>query len=709
MKLIKSSFMQKVIIVLVALIIFNAAIPQEVKAIDYGGILLKPISTIILYILVEIDVYIGIMLNGLSGTVHIIGGIIEAIMSKPQALVDVSEGISDFFIGPDAIFAGNVEFLNANIFKVASPADPTQWINMFQDLGVTEGIATMTSPGYHLMITIKRGVATTYKVLRDICGYIMLAGLIWTGIRIVLSVNTPGKKSQYMQLLQDWFIGMALLIFAHVIMVGVFYISDTLVEALAVNLNGVGGINANLVWNCLVSFDSAEQTICLVMLGYLIYLTVVFAFSYIKRLMWICILIVIAPVVSIMYVFGNQTKSIYGKWLKEYMTLVFIQPFHIVVYYILVSIPLNMVNSTGGVGSTIGNSFEIIYALIAIGFIRPAEKWIRSLFGMGDGLASQASYESGKNTLRQVVTTVATIVASVYTGGAAAGIMKGAGGLLARVAAKKGAKGAIAKGGLKLASKVGSAKNDLLYKSDSKSRAIDNEGSGNTNGKGSGNVSKSNSSSKSSSSSNDKSDEGTKRELRAVPKFFSDAFKVYTGKKGIAETLAGFNPAVMPNFMREGFSAVKEEFSDAIEAFKKLEQSGDLQKIHQGFNEVRDSFYIGGAPKDWQASNKVMQERTERMVAQNKFNFVNNVENRTYMTEQFRASEEFARMQKAYEDKGDEYIAMKVAERVKSKLKELADDYASLGVTDARIAYECHELRKTEGLTAKEAVKRVTN
>lgn len=73
MKLLKSGLMKKLIIILIALMVFNIAVPQEVKAWDFAGILLKPLSSLILSVMVTIDTTIGIMLNGASIGVDMIG------------------------------------------------------------------------------------------------------------------------------------------------------------------------------------------------------------------------------------------------------------------------------------------------------------------------------------------------------------------------------------------------------------------------------------------------------------------------------------------------------------------------------------------------------------------------------------------------------------------------------------------------------------
>lgn len=66
MKFVRSGFGQKLIIILIALMIFNIAVPKQVSAWDVGGILLKPIATIVLLHLVTIDVTLGVFLVGIN-------------------------------------------------------------------------------------------------------------------------------------------------------------------------------------------------------------------------------------------------------------------------------------------------------------------------------------------------------------------------------------------------------------------------------------------------------------------------------------------------------------------------------------------------------------------------------------------------------------------------------------------------------------------
>lgn len=411
MKFVKSGFGQKLIIILIALMIFNIAVPKEVKAWDVGGILLKPISSLILAWLVSIDVQLGVFLAGVDIAVDAVGDIIDRINESTDSNYVIKEEdgkkttILDIFIGPDTIFCGKISMLDANIFQANS----------------SNGVLS----GANMAGTIKKAIAQTYVILRNICALLMLAGLIYIGIRILVDSNLPNKQAQWKQYLTDWLIGLILLIFSHVLMYGVFYISDTITIVLSKSMieGGMGGLNFQLIKDCFLSLEAAKQIVCIVMLGYLIYLTVIFAISYLKRLMWICILIVIAPIVSVMYAFGPSTKQIYTKWFKEYVTTVFVQPFHMIIYTVLVSLPLNLTNSGGGFQLSVNSTFTLIYALVAVSFIRPAEKYIRDLFGMGQGIAGMASYDSGKQTIDVVVDKakeVAAVAATVATAGAAA-------------------------------------------------------------------------------------------------------------------------------------------------------------------------------------------------------------------------------------------------------------------------------------------------
>lgn len=226
MKFAKNNLAKKLIIILIVLLLFNTLYPSMSYAWDIGGILLQPVYWLLLSVYIPVDIAMGslIMLTNmnweeiglvaehaltedLSGTGW--NAVVE-VVDRTGAIIDVIMG--QLFIGPDTIFKGNIASFNANIFKNANR-------------GSTD-----------ILTKVTKAVAKFYVILRDICAVIMLGGLIFTGIRILLSSNIPTKKTQYLMLLQDWIMGLALLIFSHVIMIFIFEMCDAITTALSVSI-----------------------------------------------------------------------------------------------------------------------------------------------------------------------------------------------------------------------------------------------------------------------------------------------------------------------------------------------------------------------------------------------------------------------------------------------------------------------------------------
>lgn len=767
MKFIKSSLAKKLIIILIILMIFNVIIPKEVKAWDFAGILMKPISSLLLSGLISVDVSIGLLLNGLSAPLKLIGGLIDAITGDGGSAVEATNtAIQQLFIGPDSIFSGKVRLLDANIFKA------TTWSNVLtkdtsNENAVAKAIYDISdnlSNGNDMIKTIRKSIANIYYVLRNICAIIMLAGLIFTGIRILLTANIPSKRTQWLMILQDWLIGMVLLIFSHVIMIGIFYISDTLVDAISISLIGIGGLNASLIKQCLLSFDSAEQIICLVMLGYMIYLTVVFATAYFKRFMWICVLIIFAPVVSIMYAFGQQTKSIYSNWLKEYAMSVLVQPFHLIVYWALVSVPLNMVNSKGDFSFFLDNSFELTYALIAISFIRPAEAYMRQLFGMDKGIARMASYDSGKqtfdaakNAIEDVVKKIGMVAATAATGGIAAAEVEGvatSGSVSTGIEVADGepltsnilgdGKSAIIDGG------VGIPKSDpdnLSTDQRIEREEISEEDLTNTQRDLLGTDKQTEAAEKLTEAAEklteaaerlqdnvemiegneeDVSEEKMGRFRRILNKpigTINDMNDIANGDKSVFDLLSkGYDTGLGKMYKAVGrgikgtaafqklennetYQKAKEKLGEGIDIAKAFEKAGGVKDLYKGFNEIRDTFFATSPSQDWKKSVERMNEKEKERTEQQKFNFTHNDGNIQFIIDKKGYIDKFRAQ---YPDKtkySEAYIENLAKEKAKSDLKSLADTYVPMGVTNVEIAYDLDKDRKQYGYTPEEAIK----
>ena len=104
----------------------------------------------------------------------------------------------------------------------------------------------------------------------------------------------------------------------------------------------------------------------------LVFFTLFFVFTYLKRLLYMAFLTIIAPLVALTYPIDKITDGSaqgFDKWFKEYIFNLLIQPLHLLLYYILVTSAFDLAAT------------NMIYALVAIGFMMPAEKLLRSFFG----------------------------------------------------------------------------------------------------------------------------------------------------------------------------------------------------------------------------------------------------------------------------------------------------------------------------------------
>ena len=104
----------------------------------------------------------------------------------------------------------------------------------------------------------------------------------------------------------------------------------------------------------------------------LIIYTVIFAFTYLKRVIYMAFLTIIAPLVAMTYpidkINDGQAQA-FNMWLKEYIFNLLIQPLHLILYLVLIGSAMNFAAK------------NIFYVVLALGFFTPAEKLLRRFFG----------------------------------------------------------------------------------------------------------------------------------------------------------------------------------------------------------------------------------------------------------------------------------------------------------------------------------------
>lgn len=379
--------------IIIIILLFNFVIVPQAQAISLGGILLKPITSLLMVpldmIAFIITCAVGVFSNGFidwtADWVNDAVDVIENSWANDRSLIDnIGSTISSAgtiqglgFLTIEDFFSGEIELSNINIFTSQS--------------------------NNNIIVNVKQAAAEWYYALRNIAAIGLLCALIYTAIRIMLSTIAE-DKAHYKDMLVDWVKAVCLVLFIHILMMLILNVTDLIVSLLGDFKNNYSSI-AWVRWKLLSDFD-ITQVVYLIMYGMLIYYTVVFAISYMKRFLYTILLIVIAPIIGLVYAFGKEGKSIFQKWLKEFITNAFLQPYHMVIYTVL----FGFVSTLADNGQ---NLMIAIYSLIVLHFIKDAEKYYRGLFGMKDGVAGIGQADTGVETIERVKKKTTQIVQQV--------------------------------------------------------------------------------------------------------------------------------------------------------------------------------------------------------------------------------------------------------------------------------------------------------
>ncbi len=339
-----------------------------------------------------------------------------------------------FLLTPEAIFANEVPLLDVNFFSetrdgLITDADGNKYIETITQTGQ---IIKMKSTALELRPTISKW----YFALRNLAIVALLSILVYIGIRILISSSADDKAKYkqrmvdwlvamcllfFMHYIMAFAVKMTEEIIKAVNSVNdpyyitfgdsdsklkdykyeagsgdsegenIFNVSDGLGKTLHDN-NIITDYNGkyifmwptNLMGKARIELqlepteDLTEDDIEMRQFGYtVIYLalvmyTILFLFRYLKRVMMLAFLTIIAPLMAMTYPLDKlQDGSAQGfnTWLKEYIFNLLIQPVHLILYTVLIGASMDLIAD------------NIVFALAALGFILQAEKILRKFFG----------------------------------------------------------------------------------------------------------------------------------------------------------------------------------------------------------------------------------------------------------------------------------------------------------------------------------------
>ena len=335
-------------------------------------------------------------------------------------------------VTPEEIFGGTIGLFNVNFFDTSIRQSSNN------DVDKTD------EEKFNIAEDLQPVIATWYKIIRGICIVGMLSMLVYIGIRILMS-STSENKAKYKQLLVDWGVGFCLLFLLHYGMAFGNMFVDSLIDAItSVNLGSyaniesgkdytteeINSVNRNSQYliipkskleDYIVSETDTEVVIapeendemkmtldritvngeeCVIWktglmgrlrvdtsyardtseayFGYailflvLVFLLCFFTWTYLKRVLYMAFLTIIAPFVALTYpldkIKDGQAQA-FNFWMKEYIYNLLLQPLHLLIYTVLISSAIELASK------------NILYSIVALGFLVPAEKLIRQMFG----------------------------------------------------------------------------------------------------------------------------------------------------------------------------------------------------------------------------------------------------------------------------------------------------------------------------------------
>ena len=358
---------KKFILILVLLMLFNFMYPKQVKAFDFAG----NISSF--FFLLE------------RGAIKLVNDLFCDNTEEHKYKFDPKNSVIQVNMNAESIIKGKFVLLDANIFKeVEANSD-------YYDIGHDWMVNSKN--------TLRETIAGWYYNLLNFAIIALLSVLVYVGIRMITSTISQ-DKAKYKIMFKDWVVAICLLIAMHYIMIGILNVTTMITDAIGTSGGGgdqtarimsiiynineeTGGENCNekecryhLNGSCYTISDAFGQELLLLCI---IILTFLFLWKYLKRMFTIVFLILLGPISCITYPIdkiSDGKAQAFNKWFTEFIYNVLIQPFHLLLYLVLVG------------SATKIASENLIYALACLAMLIPAEKFVKEMFGFRDKLGS---------------------------------------------------------------------------------------------------------------------------------------------------------------------------------------------------------------------------------------------------------------------------------------------------------------------------------
>lgn len=273
-------------------------------------------------------------------------------------IASIAGGEFNLNISPNDILFDKLEITDVNFFNF--------------DNSLSDGV-----------LTIRKNIAIWYYALRNLSIGILLAILIYVGIRMAIS-TVADEKAKYQKMLIAWVKGFCMIfVLIYIIMIAI-NISNGIVELVPKStenlektlMYGNGTIQnpqKDSIADKMATLKGWNYVAICILYWVIVYYQLKFFILYFKRVLSVGFLIIISPLISITYPIdsiGDEKAQGYQRWLKEILINIFIQPLHLVLYSIFIT--------SAGAIATVAPLFAAIFL---VGLSR-GEKIVKNIFGI---------------------------------------------------------------------------------------------------------------------------------------------------------------------------------------------------------------------------------------------------------------------------------------------------------------------------------------
>lgn len=313
-------------------------------------------------ILEFLDFAFGVLLYPIKLLLLVPGLVGQGILS---AIVSGGEGSIVFGVSVDQILFNQLAITDINIFSNVTAAG--------KDL-----------IGSTMIMEIRSLIANWYYAFRNFVIVTYLCILIYIGIRMAIS-SIADDKAKYKNMLKNWFVGLALVIVLHFMIILIIQINNQLLMAIQPT-SAETGEYTNLMSELFkqafwVDFTTSFGSV--ILYSILTVLTFIFLIVYVRRMITISFLICVAPLITLTYPIDKATDNksqILNSWLKEFISDVLIQFFHCIIYVVLVQSSFDNMLKAGSLD--FGAMFVSIVMTCCIFYV---EGIVKKLFGLDQG------------------------------------------------------------------------------------------------------------------------------------------------------------------------------------------------------------------------------------------------------------------------------------------------------------------------------------